>query len=81
MKIADTERLEGLVSKRRDRPYQAGRSTHWVKVKNGQHPAMSRVMEMSGCRKFSRSRRCRANSGEHLIALVARPPKPIFTCG
>jgi hypothetical protein len=25
--------LEGLVSKRRDRPYQAGRSRHWLKVK------------------------------------------------
>jgi bifunctional non-homologous end joining protein LigD len=37
--------LEGLVSKRRDRPYQAGRSKHWVKVKNRQHPAMSRVMD------------------------------------
>jgi hypothetical protein len=37
--------LEGLVSKRRDRPYQGGRSKHWVKVKNRQHPAMSRVME------------------------------------
>ena len=37
--------LEGLVSKRRDRPYQAGRSKHWVKVKNRQHPAMDRVME------------------------------------
>jgi ATP-dependent DNA ligase len=36
--------LEGLVSKRRDRPYQAGRSKHWVKVKNRGHPAMSRVM-------------------------------------
>jgi bifunctional non-homologous end joining protein LigD len=33
--------LEGLVSKRRDRPYQAGRSKHWVKVKNRKHPAMS----------------------------------------
>jgi bifunctional non-homologous end joining protein LigD len=32
--------LEGLVSKRRDSPYQAGRSKHWVKVKNRQHPAM-----------------------------------------
>jgi len=31
--------------KRRDRPYQAGRSKHWVKVKNWKHPAMSRVME------------------------------------
>ena len=26
--------LEGLVSKRRDRPYRAGRSPHWIKVKN-----------------------------------------------
>jgi bifunctional non-homologous end joining protein LigD len=25
--------LEGLVSKRRDRPHQAGRSKHWIKVK------------------------------------------------
>jgi bifunctional non-homologous end joining protein LigD len=40
--------LEGLVSKRRDRPYQAGRSKHWVKVKNRQHPAMNRVMEAFG---------------------------------
>jgi hypothetical protein len=36
--------LEGLVSKRRDRPYQAGRSKHWLKVKNRKHPAMSRAM-------------------------------------
>ena len=37
--------LEGLVSKRRDRPHQAGRSKHWLKVKNRKHPAMERVME------------------------------------
>jgi bifunctional non-homologous end joining protein LigD len=37
--------LEGLVSKRRDRPYQAGRSKHWIKVKNCSHPAMQRVLE------------------------------------
>ena len=36
--------LEGLVSKLRDRPYRPGRSTDWVKVKNRQHPAFSRVM-------------------------------------
>lgn len=36
--------LEGLVSKRRDRPYRSGRSKHWVKVKNRTHPAMSRVI-------------------------------------
>ena len=37
--------LEGLVSKRRDSPYQAGRSKHWIKMKNRKHPAMDRVME------------------------------------
>ena len=37
--------LEGLVSKRRDRPYRAGRSPGWIKVKNRKHPAMSRVMD------------------------------------
>ncbi|HZR89130.1 MAG TPA: RNA ligase family protein [Bradyrhizobium sp.] len=37
--------LEGLVSKRRDRPYEAGRSRHWIKVKNRKHPAMDRTME------------------------------------
>ena len=37
--------LEGLVSKHRDRPYQGGRSRHWVKVKNRKHPAMERVMD------------------------------------
>jgi ATP-dependent DNA ligase len=37
--------LEGLVSKHRDRPYQAGRSKHWVKVKNRNHPAMQRVLD------------------------------------
>jgi bifunctional non-homologous end joining protein LigD len=40
--------LEGLVSTRRDRPYQAGRSKHWVKVKNRAHPAMSRVKDAFG---------------------------------
>jgi len=35
--------LEG--SKRSDRPYRAGRSKDWVKVKNRTHPAMERVME------------------------------------
>jgi bifunctional non-homologous end joining protein LigD len=36
--------LEGLVSKRRDRPW----SKHWVKIKNHKHPAMSRVMDAFG---------------------------------
>jgi len=37
--------LEGLVSKHRDRPYQAGRSKHWIKVKNRKHQAFARVQE------------------------------------
>jgi bifunctional non-homologous end joining protein LigD len=40
--------LEGLLSKRRDRPYRGGRSPYWVKVKNRSHPAMNRVMESFG---------------------------------
>jgi hypothetical protein len=37
--------LEGQVSKRRDRPYRAGRSPDWIKVKNRSHPALERVKE------------------------------------
>ncbi len=37
--------LEGLVSKHKDRPYRAGRSPNWIKVKNRSHPAMERVKE------------------------------------
>ena len=40
--------LEGLVSKRGDSRYRAGRSPNWVKVKNRQHPAFSRVMDAFG---------------------------------
>jgi len=36
---------KGLVSKRRDRPYQGGRSKLWIKVENRAHPPMERVME------------------------------------
>src|SRR6478609_10942831 len=39
--------LEGLVSKLKDRSYRPGRSPNWVKVKNRQHPAFSRVMDAS----------------------------------
>lgn len=37
--------LEGLVSKRIDRPYRGGRSPHWIKVKNRTHQAFQRVKE------------------------------------
>jgi bifunctional non-homologous end joining protein LigD len=38
--------LEGMVSKRRDRPYRSGgRSPDWIKVKNRSHPSLARVKE------------------------------------
>ena len=37
--------LEGLVSKRADRPYRAGRSKDWIKIKNRKHPAYRRVQD------------------------------------
>jgi len=39
--------LEGMASKHRDRPYRAGRSPDWVKMKNRMHPAMSRGEEFN----------------------------------
>jgi len=33
------------VAKRRDRPYWSGRSRDWVKVRNPNAPAATRVME------------------------------------
>jgi hypothetical protein len=35
--------LEGIVSKRLDRAYGAGKCKHWIKVKNPTHPAYSSV--------------------------------------
>jgi bifunctional non-homologous end joining protein LigD len=37
--------LEGIVAKRRDRPYRSGRSPDWVKVKNPDAPAAARLIE------------------------------------
>jgi bifunctional non-homologous end joining protein LigD len=37
--------LEGIVAKPRDRPYRSGRSPDWVKVKNPDAPAATRIME------------------------------------
>jgi bifunctional non-homologous end joining protein LigD len=37
--------LEGIVAKRRDRPYRSGRTADWIKVKNPDAPAASRIME------------------------------------
>jgi bifunctional non-homologous end joining protein LigD len=38
--------IEGIVSKHRDRAYRAGRSPHWIKVKNPSSPAMVRAKEV-----------------------------------
>jgi bifunctional non-homologous end joining protein LigD len=38
--------LEGIVSKRLDRAYNAGRCKHWFKIKNPAHPAYSRVRDL-----------------------------------
>jgi bifunctional non-homologous end joining protein LigD len=35
--------LEGIVSKRLSKPYQSGRSGHWLKIKNPDSPAMIRA--------------------------------------
>jgi ATP-dependent DNA ligase len=43
--------LEGMVSKRSDRPYRGGRSLHWIKVKNRQHHAFDRVAIAQGLRR------------------------------
>jgi bifunctional non-homologous end joining protein LigD len=35
--------LEGIVAKRRDRPYRSGRCVDWLKVKNRAHPSFARA--------------------------------------
>jgi bifunctional non-homologous end joining protein LigD len=37
--------LEGIVSKRRDAPYRSGRCADWIKVKNPNAPAATRIFE------------------------------------
>jgi hypothetical protein len=37
--------FEGIVSKRLGSPYVSGRSRHWIKSKNPQHPAVKREAE------------------------------------
>jgi bifunctional non-homologous end joining protein LigD len=37
--------LEGIVAKRRDKPYRSGRSLDGIKVKNPDAPAATRVIE------------------------------------
>jgi bifunctional non-homologous end joining protein LigD len=44
-RVACNMGLEGIVSKRLDRVYGAGRCKYWVKIKNPAHPAYSRVRD------------------------------------
>ena len=37
--------LEGIIAKRRDKPYRSGRSPDWIKVKNPDAPAATRLIE------------------------------------
>lgn len=39
--------LEGIVAKRRDRPYRSGRTTDWIKIKNPNAPAAKRLKDES----------------------------------
>jgi ATP-dependent DNA ligase len=36
---------KSIVAKRRDGPYRSGRSPNWIKVKNSNAPAATRVIE------------------------------------
>jgi len=44
-KHACTLSCEGIVSKRLGSPYRAGRSDHWLKIKNPLAPAVKREAE------------------------------------
>ena len=37
--------LEGILAKRRDRPYKSGRSPEGIKIKNPDAPAATRLVE------------------------------------
>jgi bifunctional non-homologous end joining protein LigD len=41
--------LEGIVSKRRDMPYEHGRSRAWLKIKNPASPAAKRIEDGTFC--------------------------------
>jgi bifunctional non-homologous end joining protein LigD len=43
--------LEGLIGKRRDRAYRAGRCPHWIHLENPDSPAMKRAAEVDWSRR------------------------------
>ena len=57
--------LEGIVAKRRDRPYRSGRSPDWVKVKNPDAPVALPGSSSLACRSLAT--RCRVtNNGSDI---------------
>jgi bifunctional non-homologous end joining protein LigD len=54
-RVACNMGLEGIVCKRLDRAYGAGRCAHWIKVKNPALPAYSRVRDQLLATRFRTS--------------------------
>ena len=66
--------LEGIVAKRRDRPYRSGRCADWIKVKNRAHPSFARaelIVWASGGR----------NGADERKAPAAQVPRDHSRCG
>ena len=64
--------LEGLVSKRRDRPYRARRSPHWLKVKiRHRQRCNARKMDRGDGSQLPLSPRKRTKLGHSLMAALA----------
>ena len=67
--------IEGLVSKRRDRPYRAGRSPHWVKLKNPASPAMTRLRDETNPVVKALEQSCEAEAVRPAVRLpLGQPP-------
>ena len=62
--------LEGIVSKRKGSRYQSGRSRDWVKAKNPEAPAVTRLAEEDWARSWSSKQRQETSAGSR------RSPKP-----
>jgi hypothetical protein len=65
--------LEGLVSKRADRPYRAGRSKDWVKVKNRTTPELSAERLLARAEKLP--------PGRELESVLRKIREIEMTCG
>jgi bifunctional non-homologous end joining protein LigD len=64
--------LEGIVSKRRDSPYNSGRSPRWLKSKNPDAPAVKREAEESVSKRGLR--RLLKKAEDKLLFLIPHSP-------